>query len=382
MKKCFLLLAAVIPAFVLSSCRETTDENPGMSAADLAEVIPGTWLSSASDADDWITYEFTETSRVNVEFQEDGRRDAGSGYYFIEEGGVLTGSYSTESGETFYLDWTVSSVSAFEIGYGLYDNNTYLGEASIYRLVSTLSVEDGGALLPDYMAVCGSRNVSDFVSLDTSVATVDPVTGEISGVSAGTAFITFRTPGGHAAIRVEVNAGMKDFAELMLGTWIYDNLEEKEWQKTRFDSSGYVYAEWTLSGIYELDESGGGYYTVDGTGVEFTITTSYGMQIQNEWTTEEINDFIWTYSVMSYGAVVGRYTGHRLLETLHLRSGESVEPDYQSLVGDYEVTGFGSHIPSVASVDGTGRITAQSVGRTYIDVGTRLGAGVIEVNVE
>ncbi len=383
MKKYFLGLALVLCVTMLSSCSDDKEEPFVPTPLDVAELIQGSWLSSSSFAGNWITYEFTTTSRINVEFCADGYCHTGSGIYSIDEA-ALSGYYTSERGNSYYIDWIVEGGNAFEIEYQLYDDNTYLGMASLYRLLSTFIVGVGKSITPDYGAIATTKDVSNFEIIDSSIATVDASTGEITGLAVGTTFVTFDTPNGTVAVKVDVQNDDKSYDELIVGTWIYDNIAENEWQRTRFVEDGYVFAEWQLTdALYDLNETGEGYYTLsDGGMVEFTITTPYGLQMEQQYEIIEMNDFIWTYNAYSYGAMVGQYTVNRLLESVTLNMGETAIPVYQSLVNGYNVAGFTVNNSSVATVDSsTGMITAVTPGRTYVNVLTAIGAGVVEVNV-
>lgn len=382
MKNILLRLLVVIPVLWLSSCNDDPKEEHQPFAQNVAELIVGNWLSSSSDANDWITYEFSATSRIKVELSKSGYYDSGDGYFSVQEN-KLTGSYTTARGQSLYMDWVIEEGTAFEINYKLYDNNTYLGESSIYKILSAEEVENGNTFTPSYRTICGSENVSDFISLNKAIASVDSSNGEITGVSQGTAFITFMTPNGHAAIKIEVTAKKKTFTELVVGTWIYDNLSDKEWQRAKFIADGYIHVEWATKDSYNLDETAQGNYTINDHTVKFTVSTPYGIQFNQIWETEEINDFTWTYKAFSDGADVGKYTAQKLLESVSIELGETYDPNYKTLIADYEITGYSSHNKKIADVNSSsGQITAISKGRTYIDVITSKGAGVIEVNIE
>lgn len=378
MKNNFYILFLLITLSV--SCNKNIGNDTTLSSADLAECIVGDWLSASSDAGSWIIYSFSATNRITAEIYETGRYYSGEGFYHIKDN-KLSGSVTVPNGEVFYVDWTVVNCQTFEINYQSYDNNTFIGNNALYRIVSSEEVPVNGKSVPDYRAACGSDRVSDFRSTDNTIASVDPSTGEIQGHKTGVTFISFLTPGGRAVIRTDITSEAKDFAERAIGTWIYDNLDDEEWQRTTFVADGYVHVEWTYADI--LDENGDGYYTIsDDNILSFSITTPEGLQLNQTWTTADINDFIWTYNAYSDGYLAGKYTGQKLLESVTLKCGEKILPEYGELVRGYEITGFFSHRDNLAAVDAeTGEITALAEGRTYIDVITRLGAGVIEVNI-
>lgn len=350
----------------------------------VAKNIVGKWLLASSDIDNWVSYEFTESSRINVELTKGGYYHTGSGWYSIDESkATVSGSYTTERSETLYLDWIIEKVEPFQIDFKLYDNNTYLGASSIYRVLSTKNVEVDSATDPNYREICGTNNVSNFTSLDPDIATVDESTGEITGVSIGTTFITFSTSNGKAAIKLEVIAKAKTFAELVLGTWVYDAVSEKTCERYTFEENGFMSAQWTTNdGVYNLNEFAQSTYTIDGENVSFSIKVDAG-QMNMRFETESINDFNWTYKAFDGSHANGKYTAQKVLQSITLGPGGIQTPDYQPLTNGYDITGYSSHNTSIASVDAnTGTITAVSKGRTYIDVLTEKGVGVIEVNIE
>ncbi len=379
-----LWILAVSVAMTFTSCGDDdpgSGNGPTQTTKDLAENIVGYWLASSSSETEWITYRFTASSRVNAEWKENGRTHSGSGFYSVVDKKV-SGNYAYGS-EEVYFDWVVENSATFEIRYKLYDNNTFLGNASIYRIMTEKEIVAATSFTPDYRKLCDTNDVSGFSSLDDSIATVDRSTGKITGIGAGTTFIIFKTPYGNAAVKVAVEK-RKEFAELLVGTWIYDNLAEKEWQKTTFTSDGFAHVEWTL-GVYPyLDESADGHYAMDGDRFRFTVRTNDGVSLTNIWETLQINDFVWTYRAFDGGgAAVGSYTGQRLLATVTLKPESTETPDYASLAFGKEITGYEAHNLSVAVVDkSTGKITAKAKGRTYVDVVTQEGAGVVEVIVE
>ncbi len=373
-----LILALSILTF---SCKDEKDEP--IIPQDVAKSLVGKWLLASSDAENWISYEFTESSRINVELTKSGYYHTGEGWYSVnEEKAAVSGSYETERKETFYIDWIVEKTQAFQIDFNLYDNNTYLGESSVYRVLSTENAEIEATMTPNYRAFCGTSNVSSFRALDPAIASVNDA-GEITGVAVGTTFIIFTTPNGKAAIKVEVVAQAKTFAEQLVGTWVYDVPKDKTLERYTYEANGYMSAQWaTYDGIYNLNESAQSTYSINDETVTFVISSSTG-QMNMKLETESINDFNWTYRAFESNHATGKFTVQRLLQSIIMEPGEVQTPDYQSLTSGYEITGYESHNSSIATVNATtGTITAVSKGRTYIDVQTAKGTGVVEIVIE
>lgn len=360
------------------SCKDEKDEP--IVPQDVAKNLVGKWLLASSDAENWICYEFTESSRINVELTRSGYYHTGNGWYSVNEANAaVSGSYETERKETFYIDWVVEKTQAFQIDFKLYDNNTYLGASSVYRVLSTESVEVGASMIPNYKAICGTNDVSSFTTLDPAIATINDL-GEISGVAVGTTFITFTTPNGKATVKIDVVAKSKTFAELIIGSWVYDTPED--WEEFTFEENGFVSAKWEASyGSDKISESAQSTYSIENENVSFTMSIHAG-QMNMRFETESINDFTWTYNAYDGTHMNGKYTIQRLLERVIMEPAGVLTPDYISLISGYEIIGFSSHNESIASVDAAGTITAISKGRTYIDVQTAKGSGVIEVTIE
>lgn len=367
-------------SFLTFSCKDDKDEP--IVSKDVAKSIVGKWLLASSDAENWISYEFTESSRINVELTKNGYYHTGEGWYSVnEEKAAVSGSYETERKETFYIDWIVEKTQAFQIDFKLYDNNTYLGASSVYRVMSTENVENQATLTPNYRAISGTNDVSGFTALNPAIATVNE-TGEIIGVSLGTTFVIFTTPNGKAAIKVEVVARAKTFAEQLIGTWVYDVPKEKTWERYTYEKNGYISAQWaTFDGTHNLNESAQSTYSINDETVTFVMSSSSG-PLNMRLETESINDFNWTYRAFESNHATGKFTVQRLLHSIIMEPGEVQTPYYQLLTSGYEITGYASHNSSIATVDAkTGAITAVSKGRTYIDVQTAKGSGVVEVTV-
>ena len=370
-------------SLLLTGCKDDPDD-PKPEQLNVTENIIGNWLLASSTANEWATYEFTETSRINATTFENNKLQSGTGFYWIDENNAsVTGNFDYGNGQLpIYIDWVVEKVQTFELTLKLYNNNQYLGNSSIYRILSTATVEVNGTTEVNFKSICGTENVSNVNILDSSVATVSS-NGELNGLKVGETYMTIKTQAGTAAIKVEVLPALKSFAELVVGTWIYDKPSEKEWQATTFVADGFVDVKWANPYSYNTIETANGYYSLSDNDCVFSVTTPYDMTLNQKWVTEEINDFIWTYQCFSDNQSVGKYTGHRLLGSVTLKPGETSTPEYSNLTFGYNVVGYSSNTASIAKVDAeTGEITAVDYGRTYINVKTAQGEGYFEVYVE
>jgi len=377
----WLLIAAC--SFTVLSCHDKEKDEPEgnyETTKNVAENIVGKWLLSTSGAEEWMVYDITATSRINAEFLQYGKSGVGSGYYSIENN-KFTGSYTPDGKLTVYVDWVVAEIKPFEIGLKIYDDEVFIGDASLYRILSTVNVYPGSSFTPDYRAISGGNSNANFSVVDGSIAAINPQTGEISGKKQGSTYITYETPNGTCAVQVSVTQEpVKTFAELLIGTWVYDSPSEKVWERYTYEANGYLSVQWETYDIYELEESKQAMYTINGESVSYTITLDVGklnMRMENE----SINEFNWTYSAYDGTHALGKYTAQRRLESVTLLPENTETPDYRSLVGNAVIQGFKSHNEAVAKVNSSGVITAMSGGRTYVDVKTDKGTGVIEVYV-
>ncbi|MCC8174979.1 MAG: hypothetical protein LUC85_03915 [Bacteroidales bacterium] len=386
MKKSLLPLLFLLPSVILfTSCSDDDNSSPTPDPDPIVDIndIVGEWLCSTASADVWTTYEFKATARFNISLYNNGTTTSGNGYFYLESDNVFTASYEANS-NTHYLDWVFIKATAMQIDYKLYNNNTYLGEESLYRILATYDLEAEASTAPEYRTLTGSNKNSDFYSLDPTVATVDASSGKITAVQKGSTFVIFTTSAGQVAVRVNVTSDPKTFAEQILGTWVNDIPAENIWETYKFSSNGYVYVEWWLDyGSYSSYQSGDGTYSISNDNiVTFSISSSSGI-LNQEYRTTLITAFDWTYKAYSGNTFVGIYTVHKLLDTVNLNNGETVTPDYASLTEGYAITGYSVHDKSVATVDATtGKITAVGYGRTYVDVATSAGTGVVEINID
>ena len=380
MKQTLRWILVLVCPLLLTACPGPIDDGPNNPNLDIADNIVGRWLLSTSDAQNWVSYEFTESSRIIGEFMQNNFYETGSGYYSIEDNSVY-GRCVTDRKQTFDIDWKVADIKPFELEVGIYDENKYIGQARTYRVLADESVETGKTYTPAYEKISANKNISGFKSLDTSIAKVNSATGEITGIKEGITFITFSTSYGTAALKLTVDAKVKPFAELIVGTWVYDVPDD--WEHFTYTADGFVSVKWqTKDGIYDLDESGQGLYSISGETVSFTLNSTTG-KLNMKFETESINDFDWTYrSIGSGGSVTGKYTVQRIMDSKIMSPEETYTPDYISLVGDLQIQSYKSHNENVAKVNSNGVITAGSRGRTYIDIVTVKGTGVIEIYVE
>lgn len=377
-----MLMASLTACHDDPKSEDITPVTPTETTKDWVEIIIGKWLLASSTSDEWITYEFTETARIKVESRMNNQLYNAQDFYFLK-GDSLTANYTFDT-KPYYLDWIFQNGNSIQIDFKAYNDNTYIGANSLYAIVGSVEVFNEPTEI-DYTALSGDSNVSNFKSLDSSIASVDSKTGMVTGVQYGTTFVTFTTSHGTAAVKINVSETVIPFAELIKATWIYDCLDDNEWQKTIFADNNYIYVNWREAYTNDVYDEADGSYSIDGTTVSFSVVWKiYGRNytISQIWETEAISYFDWAYSCYSDGSFNGKYTGHRLLDSITLTKGNSAAPTYSDYTKGYPITGYSVHDTNIATVTADGKITAVGSGRTYVEVETKAGAGVVEVNVE
>lgn len=168
-----------------------------------------------------------------------------------------------------------------------------------------------------------------------------------------------------------------DYAELLNGTWVYEDYDT--WEVMSFRPSGqfyysninttYNFENENINGIYFIDEKGNitGNYTLNGVTQNLDITL------------ESINDLEFTAKWNNTGT---KFTYARLLDSESIDFNETVQPNYTNLLRGKEILAYISRNNKIATVnDKNGEITGVGHGRTYIDIATKTGTAVIEIIV-
>lgn len=172
-----------------------------------------------------------------------------------------------------------------------------------------------------------------------------------------------------------------DYAKLIVGQWVYDHPEEGVWETLKFTSSGMFYYSNTNTNIYDFEnENVDGRYFIEGNHITGTYKLNGVTPMNLDMTLTHINDLEFTAKFNDSGL---SFTYARLLDSETMGRGETITPNYENLLRKIDIIAFSSHNSNVASVDAsTGRVTAVSSGRTYIDVITKEGTAVVEIIVE
>lgn len=385
LEKIMAMLFAAVLLLANTSCDPDPDPAPTPSEP-LSTTLIGEWLLASSDASQWTTYEFKSAS-LHSQTYTNHFRNEWSGYYIInDETKVISGSLQDSRGSVNYIEWQLTDAKALQLNIDIYGNsgNTLIGSSSLYKILSTQEMQEGGRLKPDYQRYTGTKNISGFRSIDEGIAIVDEVSGELTAVGEGTTFICFNTADGTAALRVNVTASELVLSKNILGTWI-TQIEGQMWERDTFGEDGYFFAEWSHKIIVPTaDETAQGTYTVnDKTNIiSVRATTPYDQVFSPEYRIKNYDKFSFNVDAYIGGDFGGSLYYQRRLSSETIAPGATLQPNYQSLVGNTEIRGYKSHDNSVATVSPTGEITAVNNGMTYIDVDTPQGVGVVEVIVK
>lgn len=387
--KLIQVLFTLIVAIGFTCCKEKKDEPkiPQTSTV-ISEVITGKWLLASSTSKEWAVYDFKKSQQMTAEWFENNILYTGSGMFFTnDEKSSLTATINAGNGKEVYLDWIAKKIQAFQIDLDLYGGkggNELIGTNYIYKITGEQEIEYGTSLKIDYRKFTGSNDCSDFISLDESIVTVS-TTGEIECKGAGSTYIIFNTPAGHAAIKVNALDKILSFSENLLGTWVTDVIGYV-WERDIFGENGYFYAQWSREVIFPTtNESGQGTYTIDDATktVKVSARTPYNMLINVEYRITSYDRYSFNTDVYSGGDKTGVFYYQRVLSSIKLTPKTTEQPNYYTLVGTSKISGYNTHNEKIATVDKTtGNITAVAKGITYIDVITNNGTAVVEVNVE
>ena len=392
MKKTNFFKGMLLPMLLclIPSCDKDNDgPNVPDTPGNLSESIHGQWLLSTANPSEWSLFDFKSSSAFSLEWFINNEVISSQGAYFLnEEKKSVTGRLQQPDGREKVIDWIVTGIKAYELSldiYGGQDGNQFIGKGALYKYLGATDIESNSSLKPDYKRYSGTSECTDFYSVNARIATVDPASGEVKGISAGTTFIVFTTPAGHAAIRINVTESDLPFDEWILGTWVTDNLGEV-WERDTYGKDGYFFAEWSREIIYPTSgETATGTYKIDTDKkiISASAKTPYNQRINVEYhiVTDTKYDF---YShIYSGGDKTAEYYYQRLLASFSMKPGESITPQYNSYVNNSEIVSYKIHDSKIAEVDPTtGMVTAKSNGITYVDVKTPSGTGVVEINVK
>lgn len=147
-----------------------------------------------------------------------------------------------------------------------------------------------------------------------------------------------------------------DYANLLVGQWVYDHPEEGVWETIKFTSSGMFYYSNSNEILYDFEnENVNGRYFVDGNLVTGTYTLNESIQMNLDMQITKINDLEFTAKFNDTGLT---FTYARLLDSEIVEYQEMISPNYSNLLRDVDIIGYSSHNTNIAQVDATtGKVT-------------------------
>lgn len=381
----FLML---MMALVITACHDEKDEPEIIQTPKtLSEGIVGEWLLASSDNQEWTVYEFKQSQQMTSEWFVNNALVSGTGSYFTnDEKSSLSGTINDGRGNYTYLDWIAKKIQAYQIDIDIYggaDGNQFVSSNALYKIVGTQEIDFDSTLDPDYHKFTGTKECSGYSSMDESIVTVTP-SGTIECVGAGSTYVVFNTPAGHACLKIVVSDKVLTFSENILGSWVTDN-KGYIWERDVFGQEGYFYAQWSREVIDPTsNESAQGTYTINDATKTIAVSakTPYNQKLNVEYRITKIDKFSFNTDIYSGGNKTGTFYYQRILSSISIEPKGSEQPNYLGMVGSSQISGYSSHDENIATVNKTtGLITGVSKGITYIDVITSSGTAVIEVNV-
>ena len=169
----------------------------------------------------------------------------------------------------------------------------------------------------------------------------------------------------------------QEFREGIVGTWVYNHPEIGAWEEWICTSSGKIYVSYiTGFNMEEIQlEKKSGNYTITGEKLSAVLDGS-----TNDYVLSSVNE----YEMTCVSVVLGRtFTYSRQYDEVTLNRGETMVIDSDNLVSaNQNIYSLKSHNPTIATVDSSGKVTAEEPGYTYIDVVTGSGTCVLRVNVK
>jgi len=169
----------------------------------------------------------------------------------------------------------------------------------------------------------------------------------------------------------------QEFREGIVGTWVYNHPEMGAWEEWICTSSGKIYVSYiTGFNMEEIQlEKKSGNYTITGEKLSAVLDGS-----TNDYVLSSVNE----YEMTCVSVVLGRtFTYSRQYDEVTLNRGETMVIDSDNLVSaNQNIYSLKSHNPTIATVDSSGKVTAEEPGYTYIDVVTGSGTCALRVNVK
>ncbi len=201
MKKLFAILLCS-----LSFCACNKDSNNGVEepVIDYAHLLVGQWVYDHPEEGVWETLKFTSSgmfyySNSNEKLFE-FENDNVNGRYFVN-GNLVTGTYTLNETIQMNLDMQIIKINDLEFTARFNDSGLTFTYA---RLLDSEIVEYQKNITPNYRNLLRGVDIITYTSHNTKVATVNPSTGEVTGVASGRTYIDVITSEGTAVVEIIV----------------------------------------------------------------------------------------------------------------------------------------------------------------------------------
>lgn len=351
---------------------------------DYSEVnMIGSWLLSSARPSDWVTYTFKNANFVESVWFNNNFETRGNGSYFTRNDSQgITGNIEYEDSYTLYIDWIQISSSVFEKKIEIYNNNVSSGEYSLYKILKTISIDKFSSQKINYREYTGTPDNYNFRSVNADIVNVDFKTGELTGVDEGTSFVIFETPGGTAAIQVEVINYSMPLSQYIVGSWA--SVNEKEWEIDTFDSSSYFSSIFTSAVTDNSVLSSQGKYTVDENKNTVTVNMDlYGTTVTSEFKNIRQQPYSFTADLILNGNTNGgSLLSSRVVGSFNLSPTDQISLEDNINIEDANILSFKSLREAVVSVNDEGIVTANSTGYGFIQISTTQGEAMAVIYVE
>lgn len=403
MKNIINILFCAVCICTLFSCDDDSknDSTIEIPEVDIADEIIGEWVYDNPVEGSWQSMKFVAEGSFfcysdNKDNWSTVLKDINKGNY-----GVKGMAVSANNGST-YLDMIVSKINGYQFTTRLHETTL---DILFHKVVMRTHLNFGESIIPPYNELVDTTIV-EYKSHDESIAIVDSSTGEITAVANnGRTYVDIVTNSGTAVIKVmigKVNDGdeseispiknktitppqpILNLPKAILGQWIWDG---SYWESIKFLENGKVYYSNidASRGIY--NENAPGEYTIDTTNNRLTLKVlpTGGTQMTVVMAMTAISKYSFTAKFyLTNGQSTGTFTYSKQLNSVELKGGESLLPEYETFMEEGTViTGYKSHNSQIVEVNSdTGELTAKMGGRTYVDIVTEDGTAVIEVLVK
>ncbi|MCM1439389.1 MAG: hypothetical protein NC131_09365 [Roseburia sp.] len=169
------------------------------------DQLVGQWVYDHSEEGVWETQKFLPSGVFYYWNKVSGgwkfQNTANGGRFWIEDNDRVTCQYSL-NGISAQIKMTIKSISDYSYT-AEYNDGATLGIFTYARLLDNLQLKPGESATPEYNILV-KPSIQGLKSHNTSIALVDPTSGEITGVKSGHTYVDVMTDQGTAVIEVVV----------------------------------------------------------------------------------------------------------------------------------------------------------------------------------